>query len=88
MDDFGSCVEAMGGIAGRCDGTAGAVECQKLQGSLHLHFWGCFQRLHQLKSLMETGEMLERALVNASDLKRFTDNLCNEWYPLHELDEE
>ena len=27
MDGFGSCAEAMGGIAGRCEGIAGAVEC-------------------------------------------------------------
>ena len=38
MDGFGSCAEAMGGIAGRRDGIAGAVECQKSKGCLHLHF--------------------------------------------------
>ena len=51
MDGFGSCAEAMGGVAGRCDGIAGAVECQKSKGSLHLHFWCYAQRLHQFKSL-------------------------------------
>ena len=38
MDGFDSCAEAMCGIAGRCDGIAGVVECQKSKGRLHLHF--------------------------------------------------
>ena len=82
MDAFGSCAEAMGGVAGRCDGIAGAVECQKSKGSLHLHFWTYAQRLHQFKSLDEIGKMLAEALISADDLKRFTENLCNENYPL------
>ena len=82
MDTFGSCAEAMGGIAGRCDGIAGAVECQKSKGTLHLHFWTYVQRLHQYRSLEEIGMMLAQALITADDLKRFTENLCNENYPL------
>ena len=82
MDGFGSCAEAMGGIAGRCDGIAGAVECQKSKGSLHLHFWCYVQRLHQFRSIEEFGTMLEEALVRADDLKRFTEHLCNESYPM------
>ena len=84
MDGFGSCAEAMGGVAGRCDGIAGAVECQKSKGSLHLHFWCYAQQLHQFKSLSEIAAMLDKGLVNASDLKRFTQELCNEKYPLEE----
>ena len=82
MDTFGSCAEAMGGIAGRCDGIAGAVECQKSKGTLHLHFWTYVQRVHQYRSLEEIGRMLVEALITADDLKRFTENLCNENYPL------
>ena len=82
MDAFGSCAEAMGGIAGRCDGIAGAVECQKAKGTLHLHFWCYVQRLHQYKSLEEIGKLLEDALVTAADLKRFVEHVCNESYPL------
>ena len=81
MDAFGSCAEPMGGFAGRSDGLAGAVECQKSKGCLHLHFWNFIQRLHQFHSLQEIGEMLEKALVEASELKRFVENLCNERYP-------
>ena len=33
-----SSAELMGGLAGRSDGFAAAVECQKCNGSLHLHF--------------------------------------------------
>ena len=92
MDAFGSCAEAMGGIAGRCDGIAGAVECQKAKGTLHLHFWCYVQRLHQYKSLEEIGKLLEDELVEAADLKRFVEHLCNESYPLsdglaNEIDE-
>ena len=82
MAAFGSCAEAMGGIAGRCDGIAGAVECQKAKGTLHLHFWCYVQRLHQYKSLEEIGKLLEDALVTAADLKRFVEHVCNVSYPL------
>ena len=78
MDGFGSCAEAMGGIAGRCDGLSGAVECQKSKGALHLHFWCYVQRLHQFNSIEEIGKKLEEALVSVDDLKRFTENLCKE----------
>ena len=82
MDTFGSCAEAMGGIANRCDGIAGAVECQNSNGTLHLHFWTYVQRLHQYRSLENIGMMLAKALFTADDLKRFTENLCNSNYPL------
>ena len=82
MDSFGSCAEAMGGLAGRCDGIVGTVECQKSKGSLHLHFWCYAQRLHQFKSLQEIGKCLQETLQHATDLKRYTEHLCNECYPL------
>ena len=47
-----------------------------------MHFWCYAQRLHQFRSLEEIGKMLAEALVNAADLKRFTEHLCNESYPL------
>ena len=82
MDTFGSCAEAMGGIANRCDGIAGAVECQNSNGTLHLHFWTYVQRLHQYRSLENIGMMLAKALFTADDLKRFTEILCNSNYTL------
>ena len=44
QDFSGSSAEAMGGLAGRSDALAGAVECQKKRGSLHLHSWNYVQR--------------------------------------------
>ena len=71
----------MGGLAGRSDGLCGAVECQKLTGSLHLHFWNYVQRAHQHKTLEEIAGMLSEALIHADDLKNFCENLCQESYP-------
>ena len=68
MDAFGNYAEAMGGIDGRCDGIAGAVECQKTKGTLHFHFWCYVQRPRQYESLEEIGKLLEDALVTAADL--------------------
>ena len=84
MDTFRSCAEAMDGIAGRCDEIAGAVECQKSKGTLHLHFWTYVQRVHQYRSLEAIGRMLVEALITADALKRCTENLCNKNYPLRE----
>ena len=87
MDTFGSCAEAINGIAGRCDGIAGAVECQKSRGTLQLHFGLHVQRVHQYRSLEEIGRMLVETLITADVLKRFTENLCNENYPLSDAPE-
>ena len=81
QDAFGSNAEAMGGLAGRSDGLAGAVECQKSSGSLHIHFWNFVQRAHQHKALEEIAKLLEEAFLTAADLKRFCATLCCEAYP-------
>ncbi len=81
QDAFGSNAEAMGGLAGRSDGLAGAVECQKSSRSLHLHFWNFVQRAHQHKSLEEIAKLLEEAFITATELKRFCATLCCEAYP-------
>ena len=41
--------------------SSGAVECQKPKSTLHMHFRGYAQRLHQFKSLEEIGKLLEEA---------------------------
>ena len=56
QDALGSVAEAMGGIAGRADGMFGAVECQKVTGALHYHFFIFVQRLHQYATLKEIAE--------------------------------
>ena len=65
QDFFGSNAEAMGGLAGRSDGLAGAVECQEKSCSLHIHFWNYVQRAHQHKSLQDIAQLLEQALITA-----------------------
>ena len=81
QDAFGSNAEAMGGLAGRSDGLAGAVECQKKSGCLHLHFWNFVQRAHQQKTLLEIANLLEQAFITAADMKQFAATLCCESYP-------
>ena len=81
QDAFGSNAEAMGGFGGRSDGMAGAVECQKSSGSLHIHLWNFIQRAHQHHTLAEIAAAIEAALLSAADLKRFCATLCCEAYP-------
>ena len=77
---MGSDAELMGGLAGRGDALFGAVECQKSNGSLHLHLFAFVQRLHQYATMKEIAELLEKALVDAADLKQFLSNICCESY--------
>ena len=72
----------MGGFAGRGDALAGAVECQKLTGAHHLHFWYLGQRIHQFCSLEEIGESLSKGLVKANDLKKFVAEVYTEAVPI------
>ena len=51
MDVFGSNGTPMGGSAGRADALIGAVEAQKAEGVLHLHFFIYLQMAHQMKNL-------------------------------------
>ena len=81
QDSFGSVAEPMGGFAGRTDAVFGAKECQKTNGSLHIHFFAFIQRLHQYCNMVEIAERLEKALVNATDLKNFINHICCTTYP-------
>jgi len=88
-DAFGSNAEAMGGICGRSDGLCGAVECQKITGCLHFHFWLFVQRLHQYNSLEDIAKKLEAHLVTAEEFKNFCTQICCEEYaePLSQKEE-
>ena len=57
------------------------LSVKKKTGSLHLHFWNYIQRAHQYKTLKEIAELLERAFIQADELKAFCENLCCECYP-------
>ena len=81
MDYLGSDAELMGGFAGRTDAICGAVECQRVSGALHYHFWAFVQRLHQYCTLQEIAELIKKRAVTASDWKDFVANLCCEHYP-------
>ena len=59
----------------------GAVECQKVSGALHFHFWVYVQRLHQMKTLKEIATLLPAKLCNVETFKQFIGNLCREDYP-------
>ena len=59
----------------------GAVECQKVSGALHFHFWVYVQRLHQMKTLKEIATFLQAKLCNVETFKQFVGNLRREDYP-------
>ena len=80
QDGLGSNAEAMGGFAGRGDAMFGAVECQKISGSLHLHLWFFGQRLHQHHSLYDIAKLLQEGIASAQELKDFISNICCESY--------
>ena len=80
-DAWGCNGEHMGGCAGRGDALAGAVECQKKSGALHLHFWFFGERLHQHHTLEQIAEKLRDGLVDGESLKRFLAEMCVESYP-------
>ena len=71
----------MGGCAGRGDALAGAVECQKKSGALHLHFGFFGERLQQHHTLEQIAEKLRDGLVDGESLKRFLAEMCVESYP-------
>ena len=58
MDSFGSNATPMGGSAGRCDAMIGAVESQKADGVLHVHFFIYLQLLRQLSTLHDLSRVL------------------------------
>ena len=80
-DVWGCNGELLGAFAGRGDALAGAIECQKKAGALHLHFWYFGQRLHQYCTVEQIATKLEHGLVRADDLKAFLAELCTESYP-------
>ena len=80
QDASGSSAEAMGGFAGRADALFGAVESQKSNGSLHLHFFLYAQRLHQHHTLEEIARKLSEGLVTAEQFKRYWADICVEHY--------
>ena len=81
MDEFGSNATPMGGSLGRADAMIGAVENQKAEGVLHLHFFVFLQMVHQFANLAEIGKMLKDRLLSVDELKAFVDHARCATYP-------
>lgn len=81
MDMFGSNATAMGGCMGRVDALIGAVEAQKAEGALHLHFFVYPQMTHQFMTLAEIAELFKQQALSVTDMKRFVDHVRCASYP-------
>ena len=78
---FGSSAMPQGGIFGRADAIFSAIEAQKSEGALHLHFKLYVQRAHQHKTLQEIASMIKEGLLDPDMLKAFHCWISNETYP-------
>ena len=71
----------MGGLAGRVDAIFGAKECQKSNGSLHIHLFAFVQRLRQFSNMVDIAARLKEGFVKATDLKHDIHKICCTTYP-------
>ena len=81
MDIFGSNATPMGGGAGRCDAIIGAVEAQKAQGILHLHFFMYIQTLLQFLTLQEIADKLRDGIITSESWKEYVSYVRCAAYP-------
>ena len=81
MDIFGSTAEPMGGLIGRADALVGAVEAQKAEGVLHIHFQLFVQCAWQFNTLADIAEMIKNKLLAASELKEYISYSRRATYP-------
>ena len=81
MDIFGSNATPMGGGAGRCDAIIGAVEAQKAQGILHLHFFMYIQTLLQFLTLQEIADKLRDGIITSENWKEYVSYVRCAAYP-------
>ena len=81
MDAFGSNATPMGGSCGRADAMIGAVEAQKAEGVLHLHFFLYVQMAHQFQNLSEIAEQIKHGMLSAPALKRYQNEVRCAKYP-------
>ena len=75
MDVFGSNATPMGGSAGRADAIIGAIEAQKAEGVLHLHYFLYLQMAHQFLNLSEIAALFRDRLLSLGALKLFHNHL-------------
>jgi len=71
----------MGGCNGRADALIGAVEAQKAEGVLHLHFFVFLQMVYQFHNLSEIADMFRKRLLTLDAVKAFHDRIRCAMYP-------
>ena len=81
MDAFGSNGTPMGGSVGRADSMVGAVEAQKAEGMLHLHFFLYGQQAHQFQNLSEIAEGLKSSWLSVQEMKKYQNHVRCSVYP-------
>lgn len=81
MDVFGSNWTPMGGSNGRADAMVGAVEAQKAEGVLHLHFFLYCQQAHQFQNSSEIAEGLRKRWLSVTAIKQYHNHVRCSKYP-------
>jgi hypothetical protein len=71
----------MGGSAGRADAMVGAVEAQKAEGVLHVHFFLYLQTACQFNNLKELGDMIRKAMLSVKAFKEYVSYVRCAEYP-------
>lgn len=84
QDSLGSSAELMGHSVGRVGALLGAVEAQKSNGSLHLHFKFIVQCSRQFESLKDIAEFIANGLVDLIEFKEYVSSIRVESY--HDLE--
>lgn len=78
QDQFGSNMDAFGGIFGGCDGFGGAVESQR-GATLHIHLIAYIISAFQHSTLARISEMIEEKLPSVAAFEQYM-----EWVSMHE----
>ena len=81
MDRYGSNATPMGGVAGRTDALIGAVEGQKKEGVLHLHFFLFPQMAHQHQNLKEIAHQFRAKIMSVEPMKALINHTRCAAYP-------
>ena len=71
----------MGGSTGCCDAIVGAVESQKADGVLHVHFFVYLQMLMQFSTLHDLARVLREGMLSADAIKQFVSHVRCASYP-------
>ncbi len=67
----------MGGTAGKAMAFVGAVENQKTEGVMHVHFFLYLVNLFQFNTLSEIAQQLQKKWISIDAMKRFFLVMCD-----------